>query len=125
MIFIKRSHRSKIVFIFLGLMIVEKGWVREAYPSEAFVAAKITAELIYALSFAGSVIYRACINAHDSAVDKVFQQEISRLTGNAPTCPDKPSTSPAQVPQMPLPVQQYTQAMPVAQATVPATVKEI
>jgi len=92
MIFKHKSRVAKIILLCLSLSVVEKGWVTKTHPFE-LGAAIVTQEMLYALTLAGSMLWRACTNSNDSAVDRVLQQEIGKFTSRTTTQETHPTVS--------------------------------
>lgn len=119
MTFIKKSRWSKVVLLFLCLSVVEKGWVRQTHPFELGAVVITTQEMLSALTLAGSMIWRACTNSNNSAVDRVLQSEISKLTKRH----DMPSAHPTVSAQQAKPVPVTKPATSVRQVSSPSVQK--
>ncbi|MBS1987300.1 hypothetical protein JST99_05205 [Candidatus Dependentiae bacterium] len=78
MLHLKKSRAAKIILVCLCLSIVEKGWVTKTHPF-ALGAVVITQEALYALTLGCSMLWRACTNSNNSAVDRLLQSDFSDL----------------------------------------------
>jgi hypothetical protein len=95
MAFKHKSRAAKIILLCLSLSVIEKGWVTKTHPFE-LGALVITQEALYALTLGCSMLWRACTNSNNSAVDRVLQEEINK--NNSPEVSPKISArAPQQV----------------------------
>lgn len=117
MFYIKKSRAAKIILLCMGLTVIEKGWVTKTHPFE-IGAVVITQEALYALTLGCSMIWRACTNADNSAVDRVLEREISRLA-NRKCVPDASSMVSANT------AQQQTSSRKAIEQVKPVSIKPV